>query len=373
MARKRRILVTGVARWWGALLVQRLVAEPEVAEVIGIDTSEPHYDLGRADFLKLDVRHSLIGKLVRAVGIDTVVHTGTTIDSFDLDARGAHETNVIGTLNLLAGCAGAESPVRRFVLKSSGHVYGSRYDLPAYLREDRRLDAASAHAFVRDIVEVESYAADFALRNPEVQVLTLRFANALNTEEPQPLARYLDLELVPTVLGYDPILQLIHSGDCVDALLKATLNGPGGAYNVASSKPLPLTRLLDADGKSHAPLLPPLAIGLAARALKQLGLAFLSPQLLDLLRWGRTLSVTKAARDLGFRARFETPAALEEFYRDRRVVRFRPDYRAYMYEKELEDFIHSRAPQPSPNGSPKERPRRARRSRASGKGPAPRG
>ena len=35
--KKRRVLVTGVARWWGALLVQRLVEDPDVAEVIGID------------------------------------------------------------------------------------------------------------------------------------------------------------------------------------------------------------------------------------------------------------------------------------------------------------------------------------------------
>ena len=67
--KKRRILVTGVARWWGALVVQRLVEDPDVAEVIGIDIREPRYDLGRADYLKLDIRHSLIGKLVRAVGI----------------------------------------------------------------------------------------------------------------------------------------------------------------------------------------------------------------------------------------------------------------------------------------------------------------
>jgi UDP-glucose 4-epimerase len=363
-------LVTGVARWWGAQLVQRLCEESEVKEVIGIDTQQPHQDLGRADFLQLDIRHSLVGKLVRAVGIDTVVHTATTIDSVDLDPRRAHENNVIGTLNLLAGCAGSDSPVRRLVVKSSGHVYGSRFDLPAYLREDRRLDAASPHAFVRDMVEVESYAADFAVRNPEVEVLSLRFANALHAEEPQPLARYLDLELVPTVLGYDPVLQLVHSSDCTQALVRATLSGPGGAYNVASSKPLPLTRLLDLAGKPHAPLLPPLAISVVARLLKQAGLAFLSPQLLDLLRWGRTLSVNKAARELDFHARFDTTAALEEFYRDRRVVRFRPDHRAYMYEKELEDFIHSRAPQPSPNGEPAagSTPRRPRRRRS----PAPR-
>src|SRR5438034_8609903 len=158
---KRRILVTGVARWWGAQLVQRLLDVPEVEEIVGIDTEQPHQDLGRADFLQLDIRHSLMGKLVRAVGIDTVVHTATTIDSFDLDPRRAHENNVIGTLNLLAGCAGAESPVRRLVMKSSGHVYGSRFDLPAYLREDRRLDAASPHAFVRDIVDAVSYALAF--------------------------------------------------------------------------------------------------------------------------------------------------------------------------------------------------------------------
>ena len=34
-SKKRRILVTGVARWWGALVVQRLVEDPDVAEVIG--------------------------------------------------------------------------------------------------------------------------------------------------------------------------------------------------------------------------------------------------------------------------------------------------------------------------------------------------
>ena len=229
MAKKRRVLVTGVARWWGALVVQRLVEDPDVAEVIGIDIREPRYDLGRADYLKLDIRHSLIGKLVRAVGIDTVVHTLTRIDSFDMDPARAHEMNVIGTLNLLAGCAGEGSPVRRFVLKSSGHVYGSRFDLPTGIREDHRLDSNSRHQFVRDIVEVESYASDFAVRNPNITILALRFSNSLNPDEPQPLARYLDLEVVPTVIGYDPPLQLIHRDDCIEAMVLATRRGRGGA------------------------------------------------------------------------------------------------------------------------------------------------
>jgi UDP-glucose 4-epimerase len=376
-ASKRRVLVTGVARWWGALLVQRLVDDPEVAEVIGIDTREPRYDLGRADYLKLDIRHSLIGKLVRSVGVDTVVHTLTRIDSFDMDPRRAHEMNVIGTLNLLAGCAGKGSPVRRFVLKSSGHVYGSSYDLPTGLREDHRLDSNSRHQFVRDIVEVESYVADFAVRNPAIEMIVLRFGNSLNPEEPQPLATYLDLEVVPTVAGYDPTLQLTHRDDCVEALRIATKRGPAGAYNIAAPGGEPLGKLLDAVGKLHAPLLPPFGLELAAFALRRAGVASLSPQLLDLLRWGRTLSTAKAARELGFRAARDTRAAFEDFIQQRRVIRYAPDRHGYQYEKELEDFIHSRQPasengdgdsagDPATAGAAARAPRRRRRS------PAPR-
>ncbi len=320
MARKRRVLVTGVARWWGALVVQRLTEDPDVSDVIGIDIREPRYDLGRADYLKLDIRHSLIGKLVRAVGIDTVVHTLTRIDSFDMDPVRAHEMNVIGTLNLLAGCAGEGSPVRRFVLKSSGHVYGSRFDLPTGLREDHRLDINSRHQFVRDIVEVESYASDFAVRNPNITILALRFSNSLNPDEPQPLARYLDLEVVPTVIGYDPPIQLIHRDDCIEAMVMATKRGPGGAYNIAPAGNEALSTLLDSAGKLHAPLLPPYGLGVAAFAFRRAGIASLSPQLLDLLRWGRTLSTTKAARELGFRAARDTRAAFEDFIHSRQVA-----------------------------------------------------
>jgi UDP-glucose 4-epimerase len=366
-SKKRRILVTGVARWWGALVVQKLVEDPDVAEVIGIDIREPRYDLGRADYLKLDVRHSLIGKLVRAVGIDTVVHTLTRVDSFDMDPRRAHETNVIGTLNLLAGCAGEGSPVRRFVLKSSGHVYGSRFDLPAGLREDHRLDSNSRHQFVRDIVEVESYATDFGLRNPNIDILTLRFSNSLNPDEPQPLARYLDLEVVPTVIGYDPPIQLIHRDDCVAAMVLATKRGPAGAYNIAAPGPEPLSKLLDAAGKLHAPILPPFGLELAAFGVRKAGIAFLSPQLLDLLRWGRSLSMAKSARELGFRAARDTRAAFEDFVQQRRVLRYAPDRNAYQYEKELEDFIHTRQVasengEADPNGAeaPAERAAKAR-------------
>jgi UDP-glucose 4-epimerase len=374
--RKRRVLVTGVARWWGALLVQRLVDEPGVEEVVGIDTHEPHHDLGDADFLKLDVRHSLIGKLVRAVGIDTVVHTQITVDSFDQDARRAHETNVIGSLNLLAGLAGDDTPVRRIVLKSSAHAYGARHDLPGRIREERRLAVSSPHSFVRDIVETETNLQDFAVRNPAVATISLRYSNSLNPDEPAPLARYLDLPVVPTVLGFDPVLQLVYRDDCIEALVRATLGDRRGAFNIAGGNALPLTALLDGAGKVHAPLLPPAGAAFISGALARLGVAALSPQLIDLLRWGRTLDTSRAERELGFRTARDTLAAFDEYIQQRRVLQFQSSGRRYMYERELEDYIHRRGvrrrmangarlrladeaeAQPEPAKVPRPRPRR---------------
>jgi len=95
-------------------------------------------------------------------------------------------------------------------------------------------------------------------------------------------------------------------------------------------------------GKLHAPLLPPFGLELAAFAVRKAGVAFLSPQLLDLLRWGRSLSTAKSARELGFRAERDTRAAFEDFTQQRRVLRYAPDRHGYQYEKELEDFIHTR-------------------------------
>src|SRR5206468_1796836 len=83
--------------------------------------------------------------------------------------------------------------------------------------------------------------------------LVLRFGNSLNPDEPQPLARYLDLEVVPTVAGYDPTLQLTHRDDCVEALRLAAKRGPAGAYNIAAPGAEPLSKLLDAAGKLRAP------------------------------------------------------------------------------------------------------------------------
>ena len=63
---------------------------------------------------------------------------------------------MIGTMNILAACAGPDSPVRKFVFKSSTHYYGSEPDDPAFFTEEMRRPHPPRTALERDIVEAEA-------------------------------------------------------------------------------------------------------------------------------------------------------------------------------------------------------------------------
>ena len=57
----RRILITGVANFWGIGLARALLADPEVEQVVGIDTRIPPADLAAQISL---VQSVIAGRLV---------------------------------------------------------------------------------------------------------------------------------------------------------------------------------------------------------------------------------------------------------------------------------------------------------------------
>ena len=63
----------------------------------------------------------------------------------------------------------------------------------------------------------------------------LRYQPEIGPGLDAPLVRYLSLPVVPTQLGFDPRLQLVHAEDATGALDAATMNPVRGAVNVAPS------------------------------------------------------------------------------------------------------------------------------------------
>lgn len=317
--RRQRVLITGISRFWGYELAQRLEADPMVEQIVGLDVREPAHDLTRTDFIRADLRHSLVGKLVRALGIDTVVHTNLIVDPRRTSARVAHETNVIGSMNLLAACSGAESPVRKLLVKSSTAIYGSEPDDPSVWTEDMTRRTPPQDAFSRDIVEVESYVRDFALRQPGATVTVLRFTNVLGPLLQTPFQAYFGLPAAPTVLGFDPRLQFLHEEDAVEALHRATVGDHPGAYNVSGPGAVILSQAARILGRRCVPVIPPVGGSLATLALRRLGLLDWPPHLLRLIQHGRVVDISKLREGFGWEPARTSREVLEDYARGGRT------------------------------------------------------
>ena len=80
--------------------------------------------MGRAEFVRADIRNPLIGKVIRNAEVDTVVHASTLQKAPKAGSRAAmKDMNVIGAMQLFAVCQKAPT-VRKVVLRSASVVYG---------------------------------------------------------------------------------------------------------------------------------------------------------------------------------------------------------------------------------------------------------
>ena len=83
----RRVLITGLATFWGGLVAQRLEADPTVEVIIGLDTFEPSVELERTEYVRSDESYSILARIVKAARIDTIVHTFLVVDSTSMRPR----------------------------------------------------------------------------------------------------------------------------------------------------------------------------------------------------------------------------------------------------------------------------------------------
>ncbi len=345
----RRVLITGLSSYWGGRLAQALEAFTEIEAIVGVDSHDPTRELDRTEFVKVSNQHALIQRIVKAARIDTVIDTRLVVDSTITGRREAHESNVIGTMNVLAACSGPDSPVRKFIFKSSAHVYGCEQNDPAFFTESMSRSEPPRTAIERDVVEAEGTVIDFAVKQPDVDVTVLRCANVLGPDVRTAFSRMLALPLVPMVLGFDPRCQFVHADDIVHALEHAAITRTPGVFNLAGDGVLSLSEAIGLLGKPPAPVLPPWGTGLLARPLSSLGLR-IPDEMLNQLRFGRGIDnrpYKASGFDYGYTTR-ETVLAFAEHLRLHPILR--GIEQSYTYEGEVERFLRrsplTRPPEP---------------------------
>ncbi len=313
MAPGRRIVITGIANRWGAALARRLESDPSIEYIAGIDTEPPAEDLARTDFIEADIRSTVISRLLPTTGADTVVHCGILwYPEPGKPARALHDINVIGTLQLLAACERTET-LRRVVVRSSAAIYGCEGAAPLFFTEDLARRMPMRTRFQRDVSELEGYFENFARRHPEISCCVLRLQPEIGPGLDAPIARYLRLPAVPTQLGFDPRLQLLHEDDAHGALEAVARSDVNGAINVAGPGAITLSRALRLLRRPSIPVLPPLFAPGMSRLGGGLGTGLLAGDAVRFLRYGRGVDTRRMREELGYEPRFDAVGAIRDF------------------------------------------------------------
>ncbi|SFQ40954.1 UDP-glucose 4-epimerase [Amycolatopsis arida] len=314
------VLVTGVSGELGGRLLTRLGNNERIDRVIGVDTSAPGREvlrrMGRAEFVRADIRNPLIAKVISSAEVDTVVHAATTVHPAGPGRRSViKESNVIGTMRLLAACQ--RSPrVRKLVVKSTAAVYGASARSPAVFTEDSPLIPTSTSGYAKDAVEMEGYVRGLARRRPDITVTMARFGNLVGPDVDTVLARYFALPVVPTVLGYDARIQLVHATDALAVLELATLEDRPGVFNVAGDGVLTLSQAIRRAGRVELPV-PRAAVPSVGRALRRARLVDFSADQVRLLNFGRVVDTTRLKTEFGYLPRWSTREAFDDYVRGR--------------------------------------------------------
>ena len=325
-----RVLVIGVSNPLGAEVARRLA--PQVPYLFGCDVSDPISALEDMDFVHADTRLSVIAKLVRQLRIDTVVHLAVLVDS-PHDDRSIHETDVIGTMNVLAASSGPSSRVKRLVVKSSQAIYGAGPGDPSLFAEDSISWDRPASGVTRDLLEMEQLVSEFMVRNESCAVTVLRLGYRVN--EQTSLGRYLSLPVVPTFAGFDPRLQLLHDDDTAEVIVRSTLADHPGVFNVGGDGVVLLSQAIGIMGGRPAPVLVPFGSWLSRALLKVMARIDLPPHLAELAAFGSVMDCARLEQEFGWKPAYSSRQTMDALARGREIEVIEPPSPPQEYELQV--------------------------------------
>jgi UDP-glucose 4-epimerase len=293
-----RVLVTGTSGQLGSY-VGELIAEDHT--ISGMDIRPCPYRALRALTSKGDIRKPAdVSKAVR--NVDAIIHCAAqvSVDRSIQDPLLDAETNVIGTLNLLA--AGVNAEVSKFIYVSSAAVYGN----PQYLPVDEKHPTDPLSNYGASKLAGEKFALAYA-RTSDMDVVSVRPFNFYSprADPGSPYSGVITKFVSRVKSGKPPIIEgdgkqtrdFIHARD-VAAMIRLVLvkeGLSGKIFNCGSGKSTSILDLAD--------------ITIAASG-KKLRASFTEPRKGDIKH---SLADTQRSRKaLGFKPKTSLRAGIEE-------------------------------------------------------------
>ena len=307
--RPRTVVITGISGRLGRIVARRLHHELDW-QIVGLDRRPMPGRPKDIEHHQVDLRSKKARDVFRVGAVDALIHLGVMHDPRARPAE-LYSWNIAGTSRLLEYCQAYRVP--KVVLLSSANVYGPRPDNPQFLTEDAPLLAAQRFPQMRDLVEIDHLVSTFLWRAQNVETVILRPVHIVGPVHNAP-SNYLRIQRPPVLLGFDPMVQLIHYQDTADAIVAALAPGRRGIYNIVGPGEVPLSAVHKELGREPVQIPHPVAKPILSLAFR-LGVSSFPVAELDFIRYVCMVDGRRAAAELGFRARFglrETIHAVDE-------------------------------------------------------------
>ena len=308
-AGKRKVIITGISGRLGRILARHLHRDHRYT-VVGLDRRPFPRRPKDIEHHQVDLRSRKARDIIRQSDVHALIHMGL-MHAPRASLAEHYAWNITGTMRLFEYCSTYHVP--KVIVLSSANVYGPRPENTQFLTEEAPLLGAEAFPTMRDLVEMDHLASSYFWKSPAVDTVILRPVHILGRVRNAP-SNYLRLKTVPTLLGFDPMVQVIHERDVVQALILALGSGIRGIFNVTGPGEVPLSVILDELGRKTVRVFHPLAKPLWQIGWR-LGLSTFPTGEFDFIRYVCMVDGSRAAAQLGFRPRYslrETIRAVED-------------------------------------------------------------
>lgn len=287
------IAITGISSSLGRVVARHLLSKERV---VGIDHRT--WEEKPADLIiyPFDLRKKRCEEVFRNEKIDILVHVGSLHEP--MGSEDHHSVNVLGAHNILETCA--QQGVSKVVVMSSGIVYGPAPENSNFISEDAPLLAGSRFFEARGLIDVDLLSQSFFYKYSQIETVILRPVHIVGPTIYNAISNYLRLRRPWILLGFDPILQLIHSHDVARAVEKTLQPGVRGIYNLVGAGGLPISSILKELGKTPINV-PHVAARPMLRALHKYKISEFVPAELDFLRYLCVLDGSRSERDWGWK------------------------------------------------------------------------
>ncbi|MCZ7581927.1 MAG: NAD-dependent epimerase/dehydratase family protein [Deltaproteobacteria bacterium] len=258
-AQKLNVLITGATTSIGRHLAAHLVEDKSVGVVLGVATSgRPYYfnDLPAdrfiyrsCDILKSrEVKNLFFSRTFKNAQINAVVHLAFKTRVYH--SEDVHALNVFGTKALIEHCLQVPT-IKKFIFKSSDVVYKLRPRNPVFLDENADLNFdPDADQWVKDRVAADMICRSF-MDNKKMRVVILRMSNIIGRNVDGQLNAYFDSRPIVKTLGFNPMINLLHMRDVIQAIKMAIFKRQAhGIYNIAGVDTAPISTIAELTGRT---------------------------------------------------------------------------------------------------------------------------